>query len=99
MDEFKFVVKEYFILGGNMVDFIGKMLPEGFCIVNSKDYDMKLYSSDKLIHTFNNIGEEMPISYSGNKIKSRALRTFDDIAHLLKKESGDLFILGTKRKQ
>lgn len=95
MSKFKFIITDHFILQGNQIGLIGEMFPEDITVVAAKNYTMQLFSSDKLVHIFQNIGIEVPVK-SNNSVRCVAFRTSDDIKDILETKDS-LYILGVKK--
>lgn len=93
MSEFKFKVKEYFILSGGQIGIAGDMIPDNFPTVTN-NFILKLVSKNKVLHVFESIGEEMFCRRSLS-VKTRAFRTADNIRNILDSENiSDLYIIG-----
>ena len=92
--KFRFKIKEYFFLQNGQIGITGDMDPIDFPIVTIKKFKLYLISNAKILHTFTNIGEEIPSTTLRGPI-IRAFRTTDDISLILKREDlNNLYIIG-----
>lgn len=93
MSEFKFKVKEYFILSDGQIGIAGDMNPDNFPTVTN-NFILKLFSKNKVLHVFEVTGEEM-FYRSSLSIKTRSFLTADNIRDILDSENvSDLYIIG-----